>query len=114
MTQKEWNRLHEMHKVINSTHLAAFDTKYLEEYTHLLTKSLHGKGNGVNMTSTVPTQTLMDTTTKNTAFEIYKKEKLEENEPNISDAKKRHHEGTAFEDYCSLNPSADECKVYDV
>ncbi len=40
-------------------------------------------------------------------------EALEECDPSIADRSKRHHPGTAFEDYCSTHPDADECRVYD-
>ena len=34
-------------------------------------------------------------------------------DPTISDRSKRHHPGTAFEDYCSSNPDALECRIYE-
>ena len=40
-------------------------------------------------------------------------EALEEGDPTIADRSKRHHPGTAFEDYCSANPDASECRVYE-
>jgi len=40
-------------------------------------------------------------------------EALEENDPAIASRLKRHHPGTAFEEYCSTHPDAAECKVYD-
>jgi hypothetical protein len=34
-------------------------------------------------------------------------------DPAIADRSKRHHPGTPFEEYCSLNPDADECRIYE-
>lgn len=31
----------------------------------------------------------------------------------LNDRSKRHHPGTEFEKYCSENPDASECRVYD-
>jgi len=44
MNDHEWNELNRMHREITLSGIPAFDTKYLEQYTELLTKSLQGKG----------------------------------------------------------------------
>jgi hypothetical protein len=54
----------------------------------------------------------MDNLEKNSAFDK-PIEAPEECEPGIADRAKRHHPGTPFEEYCSLNPDADECRVYE-
>lgn len=43
-------------------------------------------------------------------------EPLESPDPSDADINNRslrHHPGTKFEEYCSLNPDAAECRVYD-
>jgi len=45
MNNEDWTNLNNMHKELRTTHLAAYDTAYLERYAKLLAKSLEGKGN---------------------------------------------------------------------
>lgn len=43
MNDLEWNKLNEMHNLLNETGLMSFDSAFLERYTELLAKSLEGK-----------------------------------------------------------------------
>ena len=43
MNQNDFDQLHKMHHQIRQSGVAAFDSAYLERYTELLTKSLQGK-----------------------------------------------------------------------
>jgi hypothetical protein len=43
MNDLEWNKLNEMHNLLNETGLMSFDSAFLECYTELLAKSLEGK-----------------------------------------------------------------------
>lgn len=45
MTEQEWKELTEMRNHIqNAGSVTSFDAKYMEYYSHLLAKSLQGKG----------------------------------------------------------------------
>ncbi len=55
----------------------------------------------------------MSQSNRNTAFDEPIEPCDNTSEPKISDRSKRHHPGTAFEEYCSLNPDASECRVYE-
>jgi len=46
MTDQEWKELTEMREHIQAAgSVMSFDSKYMEHYSRLLAKSLHGKGN---------------------------------------------------------------------
>jgi hypothetical protein len=51
MDNSDWNKLHEMHILLNENGLTAFDTKFLELYSELLAESLRGKGNETKSTA---------------------------------------------------------------
>lgn len=44
MNEEDWTNLSNMHKELTRSHLASYDTAYLEKYAELLAKSLEGKG----------------------------------------------------------------------
>lgn len=49
MTDEEWQQLTEMRDHIkNAGSVASFDPQYLDYYSHLLAKSLQGKGNAIS------------------------------------------------------------------
>ena len=48
MTDQEWKELTEMRNHIQSAwSVMSFDSEYMEYYSYLLAKSLHGKGDGI-------------------------------------------------------------------
>jgi hypothetical protein len=51
MDNSDWNKLHEMHILLNENGLTAFDTNFLELYSKLLAESLRGKGNETKSTA---------------------------------------------------------------
>ena len=44
MLQEEWVELNEMHTKIGNNGLTSFSSAFLERYSELFAKSLHGKG----------------------------------------------------------------------
>jgi hypothetical protein len=48
----------------------------------------------------------------NSAFNL-SLEALKLKDPTIADRYEHHHPGTAFEEYCLLNPDALECRIYE-
>jgi hypothetical protein len=44
MLQEEWAELNEMHTKIGNNGLTSFSSAFLERYSELFAKSLHGKG----------------------------------------------------------------------
>lgn len=70
----------------------------MEKVTNILNKTL--------------LKTIMADNKHNSAFEK-PIEALEDGDPGIADRSKRHHPGTAFEEYCSTHPDASECRVYE-
>lgn len=47
MLKTEWDELLEMREKINENGLLMFSSEYLERYSELLSKSLHGKGDTI-------------------------------------------------------------------
>lgn len=47
MLQEEWIELNEMHARLDDNNLMSFSSEFLERYSELFAKSLHGKGDPV-------------------------------------------------------------------
>lgn len=106
LSDEEWNEMVALKDTIRINPFAVTPDA-MERFTSLLVRSLYGKG---------------DTLNNSKDFNFMKEhnsdfnaplEELDANEPAIADRSKRHHPGTPFEEYCSLNPDASECRVYD-
>jgi hypothetical protein len=47
MLQEEWTELNEMHAKLLSNGITSFSSAFLERYSELFAKSLHGKGDSI-------------------------------------------------------------------
>lgn len=105
LTDEEWNEMVALKETIRLNPFSV-TPESMEKFTSLLVRSLYGKGDTLN---TPKDHSSME---HNSDFNS-PIEEIDANEPGIADRSKRHHPGTPFEEYCSLNPDASECRVYD-
>lgn len=105
LSDEEWNEMVALKETIEINPFCVTPDA-MERFTSLFVRSLYGKSD---------LNTPKDFNHMNQPNSDFNSpiESLDENEPNIADRSKRHHPGTPFEEYCSLNPDASECRVYD-
>ena len=106
ITEEEWNEMFALKNAIDFNPSTVVP-EGMERFTSLFVRSLYGKGDILNNPKDY---NFMKEHNTNFNSPI---EDLDANEPDIADRSKRHYPGTPFEEYCSLNPDASECRVYD-
>lgn len=111
LSSEEWNELIALKDAIKySPHTVS--PQKMEKFTELMVRTLEGKESNAPFLNISYEKNKMKTAEHNSAFD----EPIELPDPlnpGISDRSKRHHPGTPFEEYCSLNPDAEECRIYD-
>lgn len=112
LSYDEWNELIALKDAIKYDPSTVSPMK-MEKFTELFVRSLEGKSDLPIPLNNSNTNYNMSQLNHNTAFDEPIEPCDDKSEPAISDRSKRHHPGTAFEEYCSMNPDASECRVYD-
>ena len=108
----EWNELIALKDAIKYNPSTVSPVK-MEKFTELFVRSLEGKGDPPFILNNSKLNYNMTHSSHNSAFDEPIEDNNDKSEPAISNRSKRHHPGTPFEEYCSLNPDASECRVYD-
>ncbi len=113
LSSDEWNELIALKDAIKYDPSTVSPDK-MEKFTELFVRSLEGKYDPppINLNN-FKYHKNMSQSNRNTAFDEPIEPCDNTSEPKISDRSKRHHPGTAFEEYCALNPDASECRVYE-
>lgn len=106
LSNEEWDEMIALKNAIN-TQPSSVVPEMMEKFTSLFVRSLYGKGDDLNNTK------IHNSMTEHNSNFNSPIEPLDECDPNIADRANRHHPGTPFEEFCSLNPDASECRIYD-
>lgn len=112
LSYDEWNELVALKDAIKYDPSTVSPLK-MEKFTELFVRSLEGKSDPTIFLNNSNINYNMSQSNRNTSFDEPIEPCDDSSEPAISDRSKRHHPGTAFEEYCAMNPDASECRVYD-